>query len=311
MKRWMNGLFALALALGLGGVALEADAAKRVGGGGSVGMQRNVTPPPAKAPTAAPQQASPAAGAAAPAAAAAGGASRWLGPIAGIAAGLGLGWLIGQSGMGGMVGSLMLGLLLVFGLVIAFKLLTRNRSQQPAMAGAGAGYGQGNSQYNGLGQETVAAPPPSQPIGGAWGGNTSAAAPAAAVDAVAPRVPAGFDVAGFVKQARLNFNRLQDANDRADLSLLREVCTEEMFASLREQIGTRTTPVAPTEISQLDAQLVEVTTEGQYHWASVSFSGLSSEEPGQPAQPFHEVWNLRKSVSGDTGWLLAGIQQVS
>ena len=27
MKRWMNGLFALALALGLGGVALEADAA--------------------------------------------------------------------------------------------------------------------------------------------------------------------------------------------------------------------------------------------------------------------------------------------
>jgi predicted lipid-binding transport protein (Tim44 family) len=29
------------------------------------------------------------------------------------------------------------------------------------------------------------------------------------------------------------------------------------------------------------------------------------------AQPFQEIWNLQKPVAGNTGWQLAGIQQVS
>jgi predicted lipid-binding transport protein (Tim44 family) len=38
---------------------------------------------------------------------------------------------------------------------------------------------------------------------------------------------------------------------------------------------------------------------------------MISEEAGAPAAPFAEVWNLSKPVSGDGGWALAGIQQLS
>src|SRR5215212_528882 len=89
-------LLAVALTLGTTLVSFDAEAARRLGGGKSVGMQRQATPP-ANAPAATPgtpAQAAPAAGtaaaAAAPAAAAAATKRSWLGPIAGIAAGLGL-----------------------------------------------------------------------------------------------------------------------------------------------------------------------------------------------------------------------------
>ena len=66
----------------------------------------------------------------------------------------------------------------------------------------------------------------------------------------------------------------------------------------------------PTDVVNLDASLVEVTTEGDSHWASVRFQGTIREDGREPAQ-FDEVWNLQKPVSGNAGWLLAGIQQVS
>jgi predicted lipid-binding transport protein (Tim44 family) len=47
------------------------------------------------------------------------------------------------------------------------------------------------------------------------------------------------------------------------------------------------------------------------HWASVRFSGLLREESGGAPQSFAEVWNLQKAARGDSGWLLAGIQQLS
>ena len=77
---------AVILALGLSFGATDAEA-KRMGGGKSFGMQRQSTAP-AKAPAAAPQQAQNSA-AAAPGAAAQPKRS-WMGPLAGLAAGLGL-----------------------------------------------------------------------------------------------------------------------------------------------------------------------------------------------------------------------------
>ena len=87
MKKLLS-LLAVVLTLGLTTVAMDAEA-KRLGGGKSFGMQRQATPP-AKAPDATPN-AAPAAGAAAGAGAAAAAPKRsWMGPIAGLAAGLGL-----------------------------------------------------------------------------------------------------------------------------------------------------------------------------------------------------------------------------
>jgi predicted lipid-binding transport protein (Tim44 family) len=108
----------------------------------------------------------------------------------------------------------------------------------------------------------------------------------------------------------MNFARLQMANDRGNLEEIREFTTPEMFealaADLRQRAGGQ-----QTDVSELDAQLLEVATEGGQHWASVRFSGLVREAPGAAAEPFQEVWNLTKPADGSTGWLLAGIQQVN
>ena len=97
---------ALIGSIGLAVMVPDADAAnKRLGGGKSVGKQSNnvskQAPPaqaaPAAAPTAAaaPGAAAGAAGAAAPA------RNKWLGPLAGIAAGLGIAALLSHMGLGG------------------------------------------------------------------------------------------------------------------------------------------------------------------------------------------------------------------
>lgn len=291
MKLFKIAVLALALSLGLGMIVESAEAA-RVGGGRSMGAQRSITQRQATPPTQqAAQQGAPAQ--AAPQ------QNRWLGPLAGIAAGLGLGWLLTQGGMGPMV----LGLLVVGAAIALIMFMARQRQAQgqlrPSMPGAA---GMGPMKYAGLGNETVAAPPPSQmPTGAAWGAPSPSA----------PAIPAGFDTAGFLKQAKLNFIRLQEANDQADLQTLRDVTNDKLYEQLAADIRHRTGSSQHTDVVTLEASLLEVVTEGDEHWASVRFSGQISETPGSAPTPFAEVWHLSKPVNGDSGWLVAGIQQVS
>ena len=268
----------------------DADAA-RVGGGRSMGMQRSVTPPPRVTPQQ--QQAAPAANSAAQPAAT---GNRWLGPLAGIAAGLGLGYLFSQGFLSGAMGGVILALLGGLVLVALLRVYSRrNAAAQPM-------------QYAGLGQQPAQGPSasPGTEFGGA---RQPLASPQTA--AAAPNVPAGFDVAGFVKQAKINFLRLQEANDRGDLETLRDVCDDEMFASLQSDIAARKHAPQHTEIEALEAILIEVVTEGDKHLASLSFSGFSREDARAAPQQFQEIWHLQKPVSGSSGWQLAGIQQVS
>lgn len=276
----------LIMSLGLGLVSQSAEAA-RVGGGRNIGMQRTMPPQKAVTPQAAPAQqaAQPAAAANQP--------NRWLGPLAGLAAGLGLGWLFSQGGFGAM-GPILLGLLLVGGAMLLIRFMARQRLAQ-------AGAGTVPLRYAGLGNETVAAPPPSQLPTGSWGGSSPSL----------PNVPSGFDSAGFLKQAKLNFIRLQEANDRADLQTLRDVATEKLYEQLAADIRHRASGSQHTDVVTLEAQLLEVVTEADAHWASVRFSGQISEAAGSAPVPFAEVWHLSKPVSGDSGWLVAGIQQVA
>jgi predicted lipid-binding transport protein (Tim44 family) len=268
----------IALSFSAAIVADQAQAA-RLGGGRSLGAQRQVTPPPKQAtppsqqpqPAAAPQPSGP---------------GRWLGPLAGLAAGLGLGWLFAQGGFGAAFGVLIMALLAGAVVLALARFFSRGRSRGSAL------------QYTGLGDETVAAPPPSQLPGDAG------VRPDFRSQFVS-NVPAGFDVEGFLKEARRNFLRLQDANDRGDLIRLRQVTTQEMFDALQGDAPRE----QHTDVVRLNASLLELVTEGQLHWASVRFSGSIREEPSAAAEPFAEIWNLCKPVNGSSGWLLAGIQQ--
>src|SRR5690606_19884623 len=132
MQRFLS--IALALCLGLT-LSLDASAAKRFGGGKSFGSapshQTTQTRQAQRPDSAAPNSATSTA--AAPARAASG-ASRWLGPLAGIAAGGLLAAMLFGDGFEG----LQLLDMLIFGLLafVLFKLFMARRQQaQPAMAG--------------------------------------------------------------------------------------------------------------------------------------------------------------------------------
>ena len=298
MKRLFIAVCALAL-----GAALTIDSAEaaRLGGGKSVGAQR-AAPMQRQAQPAAPAQPSAAKPAQpAPAAPAPATGNRWLGPIAGLAAGLGLGWLLGQGGMGGlgsMISSVMMMLVVGFAVMMLFRLFSRKSAESsPPVQYAGLGAGSGA----GLGNETVAAPPPSQmPSTGSQPDFRSQ---------FQPQIPAGFDAEGFLKQSKLNFVRLQEANDRGNIDALREITTEDMFASLKIDLLERSGQTQHTDVVALTASLLEVVSEGNLHWASVRFAGSIRETPNSAPVEFEEVWNLQKPVDGKSGWLLAGIQQ--
>jgi predicted lipid-binding transport protein (Tim44 family) len=292
MKKLFMAVFTVILALGL--TMGEAEAA-RLGGGRSVGMQRqSVAPRPV-----APAQAAPAPTTPAPAAAPVSAPKRnWLGPIAGLAAGLGIAALLSHFGMGeGMANILMIALLAMAAFFV-FKLLFRRNTP----AAQPAAYPVEPMQYAATGSPAMEVPPQAAPQFGS-------AAPAAVPSAV--RVPDGFDSAAFLRIAKLNFVRLQTANDSKNLDDIREFVSPEMFAEIKMQMDERGNAPQQTDIVTLNAELLEVTTESSRHIASVHFSGMIREVVGAAAAPFSEIWNLSKPTEGSQGWVIAGIQQLS
>lgn len=288
-------------------IALPAAGAARLGGERNTDAQRAITP---KRPIAAQPRAPAAAPLQSPATQPAG-ASRWLGPLAGLAAGVGLGWLFANGGMGtmgGMFGMLIAGLAVVVIGTMLIRLWMRPRATETE-----GDYGDDSAmQYAGLGNETVAAPPPSQLPGNdvPWSGYGERAS-TATPSAIQAATPAGFDVVGFLKQAKINFIRLQDANDRKDYEALRDVTTDALYDSLAADLRSRGNAMQYTDVVTLDATLLEVLTESGSHRASVKFSGQICEQAGAAPSPFAEVWHLSKPITGSQGWLIAGIEQIS
>jgi predicted lipid-binding transport protein (Tim44 family) len=244
-----------------------------------------------------------AAGAAAPAAAKTG-LAKWMGPIAGIAAGLGLAALLSHFGLSeGFASMLLIGLLIVGVVFVVRMFLARRTPVKPTMQYAGPS---GLDTKPG-GYETQAAPM----IGGAARFEPALTpAPTVAPSASFARpLPPGFDAAAFVEQAKLQFTRLQAAFDRSDRKLMADVLTPTMLAEIERDLDTRGEH-RPTAVVTLHADVLEVKTVDSAHWASVHFTGTLREDDSVLPTAFDEIWNLTKPVDGSTGWLLAGIEQM-
>jgi predicted lipid-binding transport protein (Tim44 family) len=236
------------------------------------------------------------AAAAAPAAA---GASRWLGPIAGLAAGLGLAALLSHFGLPEGLGTFLLLALLVVGGVFLVRMLLARRGQTPPLAYAGG---------RGPGTAPVTFEKSAAPESGGAARIEPVLGPATATPAIANTFPPGFDAEGFARNAKLQFVRLQAAYDTGDREALGDLLTPEMqLEVMRDQDSGNGR--SATEVVTLAAEVLEVATEGDRHWASVRFTGTMREGAAGAPVPFDEVWNLSKPVDGKTGWLLAGIQQ--
>ena len=326
MKLWLIGALMLALVATTTPTTAEA---KRLAAGKPAGMQRNMpartSPDAVPAKPAAPQQAAPAA---APSATPAAAPKRnWMGPLAGIAAGLGIGALLSHFGMGGMggmggLGGILSTLLLVGGGAFLVMFLLRRfgpgAARTPAMAGAG-----------GSGMNTPASwqqAAPRDPVMERQALDTLAApAPSASVTPITPvaplasttpevaraLVPAAFDSEGFSRTAKMIFIRLQAANDTADLDDLRRFTTPELFASIRVDIQERGDKPQTTDVVKVDAEVLDVVNEADRQIVSVRFHGQVIEEKGAAATAFNEVWHLVKPHDDSHAWAIAGIEPLT
>lgn len=294
MNKLFSAVFAVFVAVAIG--IPDADAARRLGGGKSVGSQRQSTPQQAEPRQAQQQpQAAPQPGAAANPAAAAGG-KRWLGPVAGLLAGGLLGAMIFGGAFDGIkLMDVVLILVLAAGIFFIFRMMMRKPQ-------AAAGQRE-PLQYAGVGAEPRVEPSLPHPQPSSLGAAPSPAA--------AGYFPAGFDAEAFARQAKSNFIRLQEAHDRADAGALRAMMTPALFREIEGQLRERGNAPQKTEVVTLDAKVIEVVTEGDHYVASVRFTGLMKDDPAAQPEPFSELWHLQKPLNGSTGWLMAGIQQDS
>ncbi|QHI97841.1 TIM44-like domain-containing protein [Xylophilus rhododendri] len=321
--------------------SLDAEAAKRMGGGGSFGRQSsNVTQRQAapQAPASAPQNAgqnNAAARPGTPAATPPAAAPRrpWAGMLGGLAAGLGLAWLAHSLGMGGAFGQMLMFLLLAGVVVFAISMFMRRRNPGNngngyAFQGAGASpaSAEAPSAYNPakVGNDASARPWEAAPAAfdsrpaaggvviGSGLGQSAASSQSALSGSQSWGVPEGFDTEGFLTAAKRNFVLLQDAWDRADIPTLRTMMTDSMVEEIRVQLNEREAQSGgkpnKTEVVMLESTLLGIEDAGADYLASVEFSGVIREDPSAGPSPFREVWNMAKPKDGKSGWLVAGVQ---
>ena len=279
MQRFFSIAMALCLSLTL---TLDANAA-RFGGGKSSGS----------APVHQSRQATPATPAAAPNAAArptpaASGASRWLGPLAGIAAGGMLAAMFMGDGFDGM----QIFDFLIIGLIafLIFRFIARRRAQQqqPNMAGAGAPYQ----------RETVQ--PNSNPIFGS-------AAPASAAPVI--NAPAWFNEERFLEAARQHFQALQQHWDANEMDEIAEFVTPNMLQFLKRERAEQGEGFQSTYIDDLQVQLEGVDDRADRTIATLTFSGVSKNSRFDKGEAFSESWNMERAPGENQPWLVAGIRQ--
>ena len=316
--------------------------AKKFGGGMSIGKSAPVkkAPPPAAAPSAntpakpnaaqTPGNAPAGQAAAAPAAAgaagtaAAGAATRssWMGPLVGIAAGLGLAALASHLGLGEELMSLLLIVLFVVAAIFLVRLVMgRGRASsgmpEPAMARSSSGYSAGSMSGGQWSSQPEMEPRP----GSAQRFDQSAGAQSAQSEhsAYEPAASAGQgiaqdDIDAFLHVARQQFMAMQKLWDSGDLGQIEAFCTPEMSHEIRRQLEARGDAPNQTSVVQLDLEWLglESATDDEgvaVEEAYIRFYGLVREESNGTASAFDEVWLLQKPVDGTSGWLLAGITQ--
>lgn len=312
-KPWHGRVLIAVFAAVMGVLLAVQDAdARRMGGGRSFGRQspnatRQATPPSQDATRTAPQQAQPNQSPAAQQP-----RNRWLGPLAGLAAGLGISALLSHFGLmgpfAGMLGGLLMIGLLVVAAVVIWRLVRGSARAGPTPARM-------EPAYQGSGSSGTTTLPSSSYDGIAAGARPGSVASLAggadgSQSGAMTGVPADFDVQGFLRNAKVHFLRLQAAWDARDFPDIREFTTPEVFAELKMQIEERKGEKDRTEVGDLEAQLLGIDDTAEGYLASVRFAGRIRESADDAMEPFVEVWNLWKAKTGTAGWLLAGIQQV-
>ena len=241
-----------------------------------------------------------------------------MGPVAGLAAGLGLAALASHLGFGDALASMVMMGLLAAAVIVAIGFFMRKRAaaQQSTAAPQGMQYARVNGGMAPAANDNAAHHAPaykvSMPAGGrAAIGSGIGSGIGTGLDAGSSRIPADFDSASFERNARVQFIRLQAANDARDLIDIRQFTTPEMFAELQLEMAERGTVPQKTEVVTVQATVIEVDEDADRYLVSVQFTGVLRANSSEPDESFDEIWHLVKSRQGNGGWLLSGIQQAA
>lgn len=288
MQRILSLAMALCLSLTL---SVDAFAAKRFGGGKSFGSAPAHQTQQRQTQQAAPAPSAPTAGAAAGAMAKPSGASRWLGPLAGIAAG----GLLASMFMGdGFEGFQFLDfLILALIAFLAFRFFARRKAQHATPAYAGMG----NAQAYQAPQQPAHTPAANPVFGGA-------AQPARTFNA-----PAWFDEQRFVGVAREHFLSLQQHWDAAEMDKIAEFVTPQMLEFLKQERASLGDGFQSTYVDNLQVQLDGVEQQGGKTIATLTFAGVAKTSRFDQGEPFSESWRMERADGDNQPWLIAGIRQ--
>ncbi|HBQ45378.1 MAG TPA: Tim44 domain-containing protein [Thiomicrospira sp.] len=308
----MKKIFIILLTLVTFSVFSQVADAKRFGGGKSFGYSKQVPPkqynqkPAAKPSKETAEKSAGTAGAAGVAGgagtvAAKSGASRWLGPLAGLAAG---GLLAAMIFGDGFAGIQILDILIIGGIAfVLFKLFTRRR-QQPSIAGhehSSDKILQDDHQK----REVYQQPAPKQQTSSGSIFGSALSEEAQSIE----QLPSWFDEAGFITNAKSHFVAVQKAWDAADVSEIESYCSAELFSALSSEMATMQAGENHTEIDELNVELVDAAIDADYLVVSIRFSGFIIEEKGGVAHSFNEIWHIRRLAIGEGDWQISGIQQ--
>lgn len=122
------------------------------------------------------------------------------------------------------------------------------------------------------------------------------------------QLPDGTEPAAFLRIARQRFNHIQSVNSANNVEEIRRYLTPELYSSMYSDImANQDQDVA--EFSNLNAMVVESTTENGQYLVSVRFTGTVSEDLNSLPQPFTEIWHFVKPAGSQQDWVVAGIQQ--
>lgn len=280
----MQRILSITLALFIG-LSFSFDAeARRFGGGKSFGA----APKHRQAQQQQRQQQKPAQQQnAAGKAAATGGAAKWLGPLAGIAAG---GLLASMLFGDGFEGLQILDMLLMAGAAfLIFRLIASRRRPQMQAMPAGT-----PMQREMLGNNPF----------GSFGGNAAGEAPQPVMQA-----PAWFDANSFLGAARAHFDQLQQHWDGNEMDKIAEYVTPDMLGFLQKERASLGDGYQSTYIENLDVQLDGVEDLSDYTVATLSFSGISKTSRFDQGETFSESWRMERQHGDNQPWLIAGIRQ--
>ncbi|RZF55707.1 Tim44 domain-containing protein [Acinetobacter halotolerans] len=185
-------------------------------------------------------------------------------------------------------------------------------------------YAPNNSGRNNFSRQTTSQPTARQTgdntniFGQSVGGGAATQAPFGNAPTQAPfgsastsngnQLPDGTEPAAFLRTARQRFNHIQSVNNANNIQEIRRYLSPELYSSMYSDImANQDQDVA--EFSNLNAMVVESSTENGQYVVSVRFTGTVSEDLNSLPQPFTEIWHFVKPAGSQQDWVVAGIQQ--